>query len=675
MLLRFMNGKRTPAALQRMRAEDLLSAVFPAQTQCQDNRQNGDVPIPDHPLVFETLRDCLTEALDAPGLIAVLKSLESGALQFSAKDTPIPSVFSHQILNAMPYAFLDNAPLEERRARAVVLRRALPERAEDLGTLDPEAIRSVVEDAWPQPRDADELLDLISALVLLPASELRRLPDRAESWLAALEQQARVFRLERGGFRYWAAADNEAGARAVLEDDAAALSVVRGWMDVLGPATAAELAALLGLERAPVETALAALEGEGAVLRGAFRPQPQEVEFCNRRILARIHRATIVHLRREIEPVATSAFLRFLFSWQHLAADVQLDGEHGLLEIVELLQGFETAAAAWEAEILPARMRSYDPALLDSLCLGGDVAWGRWTRRETAAEVPARRPGISRTAALGLAMRQDVPFFLDPRLPEDETALSVPARDVLAYLRRKGASFFSEITGGTRHLGAEVEEALWQLAAAGYVTADSYAALRSLISGDAKRTESSLRRRRRPRAVREGRWSLLPEPSAPENLVELRARQYLLRYGVLCRELLARETSAPRWRDLLGTLRRLEARGEIRGGRFVAGASGEQFALPEAVDRLRSLRRGESRGRFMRVSACDPLNLVGIITPGARVAAMLGNRVIYRDGTPVAAVENGETRILGQVELSEQPSLQRLLDERPASAFQDPVSR
>ncbi|HEV8132124.1 MAG TPA: hypothetical protein VGQ81_12790 [Acidobacteriota bacterium] len=477
--------------------------------------------------------------------------------------------------------------------------------------------------------------------------------------------------------------------------------MIRGWVEVSGPFTATRLANTLGFEASDVRLALAQLEAEGIVLRGFFTGQREEEEFCDRRILARIHRATIAHLRREIEPVPASTFLRFLFSWQHLSSESQLDGDHGILEVVEQLQGFETAAATWENEILRSRIGNYDPSHLDNLCLAGDVVWGRWTRRESLAEVPSRRPGLTRTAVLGLGMRQDMEWLLaDRREPEagekegarkmralpgkdesalpgqDEEALSVAARDVLEFLRRRGASFFPEIMAGTRHLGSEVEEALWQLVAAGFVTADSFGALRSLVSGETRRSERSPRKRHH-RKTREGRWSLL-EPLTPQSeirnsqLGEQRARQYLRRYGVVFREMMSRETSAPPWRDLLGVLRRFEARGQIRGGRFVAGFIGEQFALPEAVEALRAMRRTSAQGQFLKVSACDPLNLVGILTPGPRVTAVSGNWVIYRDGVPVAAVDSGETRILSQVEDGERSVLERLLDERPASAF-DPA--
>jgi ATP-dependent Lhr-like helicase len=675
-LLRFVRGRKAPAALQRMRADDLLSAIFPAQTQCQDNRDAGDVPIPDHPLVFETLRDCLIDALDVDGLRKILERLERGEAEFIARDTPVPSVFSHQILNAMPYAFLDDAPLEERRARAVMLRRTLPEQAGDLGRLDPEAVRSAGEDAWPAVRDAEELHDMLLGLILFPESEIARLPQEAAQWMESLVRNGRALRLAGPGAACWAAAERVELLQTLPEMPQETLvAVVRGWVEVSGPVTGAGLARMLGLPTEGILAALAQLEGEGLVLRGRFTEPCGEPEFCDRRILARIHRATLVRLRREIEPVPAAQFLQFLLQWQHVASGWHLEGELGVLEIIEQLQGFEAAAAAWEAEILPARLSEYDPVYLDSLCLSGTAAWGRWARRNTQAEVPARRPGLTRSAPLGLAMRDDLPWLLDSS-PPDQDALSPGSREVLAFLRRRGASFFGEIISGTRLLAAEAEDALWQLVAAGLVTADSFAALRALVRGDARRARNYRRRQQYRRRVREGRWSLLDAGGVtPENRLELLARLYLRRYGVLLRELLYREPSAPLWRELLPVLRSLEGRGEIRGGRFVAGLAGEQFALPEAVDALRAVRRAETEGHFVRVSGCDPLNLVGILTPGPRIPALVDNRVIYRDGTPVVALEAGQTRILSQVGDSERAVLERLLDARPASAFERETAR
>jgi ATP-dependent Lhr-like helicase len=420
---------------------------------------------------------------------------------------------------------------------------------------------------------------------------------------------------------------------------------------------------VLGFPEREVYSALIQLEGEGQVLRGSFSETSAE-EFCDRRILARIHRATITHLRREIEPVSAEVFLRFLFAWQHVASETRLAGENGVMEVVDQLQGFETAAGAWEDEILRARVSDYRQDYLDDLCVGGEVVWGRWKRRTTQAEVPMHRPGLTRIASLGLGMREDLPWLLEDT-PAEETTLSVIAKDILHLLRLRGALFFSEIIAGTRHLPSEVEEALWQLVASGLVTADSFTALRSLISGETKRLERSRRRRRQPRRTREGRWSLLEiMGQVPGNRLELWMHQCVRRYGIFCRELLGREPSAPPWRELHGILRRAEAQGEIRGGRFIAGLNGEQFALPEAVDSLRIERRKEPHREFVRISACDPLNLAGILIPGPRIPAVLGSRILCRDGIPVAAVENGPIRILVPMEGEELSLAERLLDVR-----------
>ena len=669
-LLRFAGGRRVPPPIQRMRSNDLLALVFPEQSRFLDGGTFPGEPAPDHPLVFETLRDCFHEAMDLEGLRQVLRKIERGEIAFSGKDTPMPSVFAHQILNAMPYAFLDDAPLEERRARAVILRRALPENADDLGALNPEAIHSASEDAWPVVRDAEELHDALLGLVLFPESEIDRFPREASGWMDSLVRDGRAFRLEANGRVYWAGAGtgewSHAGGKLQLNatpENSLCLRTVRGWMESSGPLTVRGLAGMLGFPVEDTAAALAQLERDGQVLRGSF--SGVEEEFCDRRILARIHRATIAHLRREIEPVPPSIFLKHLLEWQHIADGAQLMGEQGVLEVVDQLQGFETAGAAWEDEILRKRVADYQPAFLDSLCLGGDVVWGRWRRRVTQADVPARRPGLTRIAPLGLGLREDLAWLLDP-MPADESALSVPARDVLDFLRRRGASFFAEIGPATRHLASEVEDALWQLVAAGLVAADSFAALRSLVTGETRRMEHSRRRRRQPRQTRAGRWSLLEAAGdGPGNRTDFWAQQFMRRYGVLCRELLVREASAPPWRELLAVLRRSEARGEIRGGRFIAGLNGEQFALPEALDALRALRRRESNGHYATVSACDPLNLVGILTPGPRIAAVLGSRIVYRDGVPVAASEGGQVRILAPVNAEERTLLDRLLDERP----------
>jgi ATP-dependent Lhr-like helicase len=662
-LLRWQNGRRVPPYLQRMRAEDLLVAVFPAQLACQDNMGAGPIEVPDHPLVRETLRDCLTEAMDIDGLRACLTALHEGKIRRVVRETPEPSVFAHEILNANPYAFLDDAPLEERRARAVTLRRGLPAAvADDVGRLDPEAISAVVEEAWPDLRSADELHDLLLDLGALPEGE-------AGAWTGYLDEliaAGRAACLKEGGRVFWVAAERRSLAATVwpgarLEPDVvepparrapawsdregALVEVVRARLGLVGPTTAPALAAALGVTPGEVDGALAAIEAEGGVLRGRFAPEEPLLQWCDRRLLARIHRRTLEGLRRLIEPVSPAVLVRFLLAWQHVNPGAQQHGRDGLGRVIERLQGFEAAASAWERELLASRVAGYQPAWLDELCLSGEVTWGRLGIHESARHAGRR---LSATVPVALLLRRDLAWLLDPR-PEpgsgggapDEAALpgkpSGPARDVLAHLSRAGASFVEEIAAGVRRLRIEVEEALCELVTAGLVTGDGFAGLRSLLHGE---------KRRRPRPGRPvparpspgtGRWARLAPPGAPpvDDIVEAKARQYIKRYGVVFRDLLQREPGVPAWRDLLRVYRRLEMRGDLRGGRIVGGFVGEQFAAPEALEALRAVRREQPSGQLVRVSAVDPLNLVGIVTPGPRVPAVLGHHVEYRDGVPV----------------------------------------
>ena len=697
-LLRHSGGKKVPAPLQRMRSDDLLAAVFPAQVQCQDNAGPGDIEPPDHPLVFETTRDCLNEAMDLEGLKNVLESIRSGAIEVFAKDTVQPSVFAHQILNAMPYAFLDDAPLEERRARAVSLRRALPEDARDLSALDPEAIRVETAYAWPAIRDADELHDALLTLRVAPLDELASRTETASQemlrgWLEELAQAGRALRIvQPDGAILWLAAEHAGLAVSVYPDatlegkvalaslagrqggdetdrETAVLHAVRGWAESSGPFTAAEFSGLLHLPQSDIQTAVAGLENEGLALRGNFRPGVAEEEFCDRRILARIHRATVGRLRREIEPVSQSSFMRFLFQWQHAATGWQTSGEGGLLDVIDKLQGFETAAAAWESELLGRRVSDYGPELLDRVCTGGDVVWGRLSRggniASTVGAVPRAAP-LTRASGITIALRESLDWLLDPA-PEGADNLKGAAAEILELLSTRGACFQGDLVARTRRLPSDVEEALWMLAANGLVTCDSVTPLRARVQGNKQRGRPDRNRSRRngsaasgsvssrisgsqpptsrrPRSQRQagaGRWSLLESFDSSADPLEAKAMQLLHRYGVVFPELMAREKMAPRWRELARTYRTLELRGEIRGGRFVSGFVGEQFALPDAVTALREAHRAPAAGAMEIVSACDPLNLVGIVTPGERVPSQPGNRVVFRDGVPVASLEKG----------------------------------
>ena len=676
-MLRHSGGRKVPAPLQRMRSDDLLAAIFPAQVQCQDNAPGEDIEPPDHPLVFETIRDCLTEAMDLEGHKEVLAAIEQGEIEVHARDTVQPSVFSHQILNAMPYAFLDDAPLEERRARAVTLRRALPEDARDLGQLDQYAIAEERANAWPRIRDMEELHDAFLSLGVIP--EQRALDGHGKTdsremaqWFSELVDAGRAFRLKlHDGWPAWAAAErvpyvlaaypsaNFTPAPVSLPDtvplmaqEDAVLFLVRGWIEASGPVSVQGMTRTLRLSESDVAYALAQLEVEGLVLRGSFTPGVNEEEFCDRRILARIHRGTLGRLRREIEPVSQASLLRFLFRWQHVDGGARATGEGGLLDVIEQIQGFETAAGALETEILPARIADYQSALLDRLCVGGEVVWGCLGRQmESANGAGANGTGrhpLTRTTPMTLALRESLNWLIDP--PPMEWNVNGAAGEVMEALGKRGACFLPDLVSATRRLPSDVEEALWLLAAMGRVTSDSMEPLRHRLNGSQNRnghrglSRADIRRRSRAPRQRQGysRWSLLEAVETDPDPNELLALQLLRRYGIIFPELLARESLAPRWRDMVRTLRRLEARGEIRGGRFVTGLVGEQYALPEAVGMLRETNKSALTGRMVVVSACDPLNLAGILTPGDKVPAVLGNRIVFRDGVPVASLEGGK---------------------------------
>ena len=679
-LLRFSNGKKVPPQIQRMKAEDLLAAVFPDAIACQDNMTaDRERRIPDHPLVQETLRDCLTEAMDVEGLTHVLRDIETGAIRCVAVDTPAPSPFSHEILNANPYAFLDDAPLEERRARAVELRRTLPvELAGEVGALDPSAIDEVVRESWPVVRDVDELHDALLSLVWLPGGEV----SGWQQFMTELKHSGRAAELTAidgaHGISGWVAAEHAADVARLLAgdgDERTLDAIVLGWMESIGPTTARELTARLHLPKGSLEAALVRLESQGQVLRGQFRPRGQDADFksqmandegratalewCHRRLLARIHRRTVGKLRKEIEPVATADFMRFLFQWQHIAPGSRQHGEAGLLEVVRQLAGFEAAASSWDSQLLRVRMGKYEPALLDRLCLSGAVSWGRLAPHPRLMDQTAREQGRRITptsvAPISLFPRDQGVWLLDALRddfgvgPDPYAALSVAARNIRRALEERGASFFADLVEATGHLPAEVEEGLWELVAAGLVTADGFDNLRALMDPRRRRAEGR-ERARRPRHAA-GRWSLLrtmktsvASSQGPAHshsaLAERVARQLLHRYGVVFRDLLAREVLVQSWRDLLVVYRRMELKGEVRGGRFVSGYVGEQFALTEAVEALRAIRKhpGSAAGVDIKLSACDPLNLSGVILPGPRIPAVPSNFIVFRDGLPVRTV-------------------------------------
>jgi ATP-dependent Lhr-like helicase len=681
-VLRFSGGRKVPPQIQRMRADDLLAAVFPDQAACQENIV-GDIRVPDHPLVNETIKDCLYEAMDLDGLKRLVDHMANGRIKTVAIDTPEPSPFSHEILNANPYAYLDDAPLEERRARAVQMRRTIGPDTTGVAALDPAAIAEVAAESWPTARDAEELHDALLTLIVLP-------PVREwESFFMTLRDSGRATVLTSAGASFWVAAERLASARLLYPDgimspeiadfdrtppsdhEGAVVEALRGWLESTGPQTQSGLALRFGLSANVLESALLQLEAEGQVLRGRFTDRAAstatEIEWCNRRVLARIHRLTLGRLRREIEPVSARDFMRFLYQWQHLKSGTQLHGPDGLLHVIKQLQGYEISAAAWEGDVLRRRTGKYTPELLDQLCISGEVVWGRLSPHPAFEEPDSagdrkrgsvRRVKPTRSAPVALFLRDDEQWLLEaangrqaPAVGDRSHGLSDGAKQVFESLQRRGASFLADVVKDTHQLTSVVEDALWELAAAGLVTADGFENLRALI--DPKRRLATARHHSRRARFVPGRWALLrsPAPATTSDglrteTIEAIARQLLLRWGVVFRDLLARETMTPPWRELLMTFRRMEAQGEIRGGRFVSGFVGEQFARPEAVELLREIRRDRHVGDAPQVAAADPLNLSGIITPGPRVSPLSGLFVpLWEDAEPEKLRE--ESLVLG----------------------------
>jgi ATP-dependent helicase Lhr and Lhr-like helicase len=682
---RFRGGKRHPAPLARMDAEDLIAVVFPDQIACAENLTR-EREVPDHPLVKQTIDDCLTDAMDIDGLIALLQAIERGNVRVVARDLPHPSPLSQEILNAKPYAFLDDAPLEERRTQAVMSRRWLdPLAASEFGRLDPEAIARVRAEAWPDAGNADELHD---ALLLLGFIEEREGKDaKWEPLLAELVRTRRATRTEIALGRYWVAAellpawlalhsnstlDPEIAppveyARREWSPETALIELVRARLQGLGPVSSAALAASFGVTPARMDAALLALEAEGFAMRGQFTGAPAQpndasavqapiIEWCERRLLARIHRYTVERLRAEIEPVTAADFLRFLFEWHGITTDTQPEGPQALATIVEQLEGYEAAAIAWEGDILPVRMHAYDPDWLDTLCRSGRTVWARLALPKTSS---GRATTPVRATPITLVMRKSLRTWqtIAPSSVVDGAQLSPRAQRIADYLAQHGASFFEEIAAGTNLLKSEAEDALRELVAVGRVNADGFSGLRTLLLPSEKRRSNARRRRGGWSDMDDaGRWTLLqratqtaPETATPD-IIEQIARSLLKRYGVVSRQLLTREPDwLPSWYELLKVYRRLEARGEIRGGRFVSGFAGEQYALADAVSALRAIRKKSPKQEWVSVSAADPLNLVGVLTPGNRVPAVASNRVLYRNGVPIAVQVGGEVNFIADV--------------------------
>jgi ATP-dependent Lhr-like helicase len=679
---RSRKGQRVPPHLQRMRADDLLSAVFPAQTACQENVV-GDIQVPDQPLVRQTVYDCLHEAADVEGLLAVLRDMESGKIELVPLDSREPSPFAHELLNGHLYSFLDDAPLEERRARAVSMRRSLStETLRDIARLDPDAIAQVRAEAWPLVRDADELHDVLLSQGLLPALE-------GEPWRAYFEELRSAGRATDvegiAGASFWTATERwplvqkiwpdacarpavsaPSGVRTDWSREEALVYLVRGRMEAVGPTTADSLAQTFGLTPSAIDVALATLEGQGTVLRGRFSPvtrsanssdagdnsQNGPLEWCDRRLLARIHGLTLEGLRRQIAPVPLEQFIRFLVDYQHAASRTRLQGRAALHALIEQLEGFEAPAGHWEKYLLPLRLESYNPDWIDGLTFHGRSAWGRLRPGRRYSDMPApelERNGspvsagkakpmkaLTRATPITLMLRDHVTWLLSQAEEDAAVQSSLGGNALAAYeaLVRHGALFPAQL-GSLLHLvPAQVDDVLGELAAAGLVTSDGYPGLRRLL-GMKVRLRARRSRNKGTATGTAGRWTLLRSgltpPIATDELTENWCQLLLRRYGVMFRDLLVNESSAPPWRELVRTYRRLESRGEIRGGRFVAGVAGEQYALPDAIAMLRSAADQPDQNPIV-LPATDPLNLTGRIGPGERVPALPGHWIVIANG-------------------------------------------
>jgi ATP-dependent Lhr-like helicase len=662
-LLRFSKGKRIAPQIQRTRSEDLMASVFPQAAACFETIV-GDIQIPDHPLVNEVMQDVLQEAMDLEGLREVLRQIENGGIRTIAVDTPVPSVFAHELVNANPYAFLDEAGLEERRARAVSLRGAIPPSVvERAGGLDPKAIETVREQCWPDLVNEHELHDLLFHLVAFPISQLREQSAQAWTlWYQELRHAGRASTVMCAGSPAWVATERLTMANAIWSAtdtgstesaiETAVDKVVRGWLQILGPVTANRLADLVAINAARIHQAFLGMEAQGLLLRGSFAgPAPTdeyEVEWCERRILKRIHDLTRSRLRKQVEAVSPDVFMRWLLSWQHLTPQSRLSGEQGLFQALLQLEGFEAPAIEWERSILPARVADYHPRWLDQLCLSGTLGWGRISPHPAwsvgAGAAPTRViPSNSTPITFYFRDSSDLITYILAQQGVEESklqlALSEAALGVRGYLEQRGACFSEDIERALSLTRSGALEALWELAAAGLAAADGFDQLRAMIDPVRK---SAMRNGDRKLRSTSGRWSLfdreiqnrsdeIGKARHADLALEAAAHTLLARYGVVFRDLLLRESNLPKWRDLVRMFRRLEDRGVVRGGRFVSGFSGEQFASPEALESLRTAKNAVSED-VIEVAGGDPMNLVGILVPGTRVAGTPGRSIQFRNG-------------------------------------------
>ncbi|MCX6128590.1 MAG: DEAD/DEAH box helicase, partial [Proteobacteria bacterium] len=666
-VLKMKAGKRVPPHLQRYQSNDLLTAVFPQQTQCFEHR-TGDLEIPDHPLVKQTLEDCLQEAMDCVRFEQVLGDMSVGNIKTLGRDTREPSPFCYELIHANPYAFLDDAPLEERRVRALTTRHRLePQVFKDLTALDPGALSKVISEAWPLIRDADELYDAIKQLLVWPITVQGT--NEFHNFLQILQKQRRIktFEIEHVVFSY--VPEQEPWVKALYpesfgpntsdmnQQQEALLRLLRGHLECLGPQTAEILQQRIKLRLAEIVAGLQGLESQGVLVSGQFTAGETAREWCERRLLQRMHRLTIEGLREQIRPVSIAAFLRFLSAHQRVQTNCRLQSQDSLLELVEQLQGLELPASVWENEILRSRVQGYLPRELDNLCLSGQLVWGRVTVQPPKGEATNRTRLLGRNTPLSFITRKGLAWIIPNERPIFTERLSAASRDLWQKLELRGALFFDELASLSKLLSSQLEDALSELMSMGHIAADSFALVRPLVNPD-RRARTQSQQQHNPRHIRYavdfrsgGRFSAFASNRLTlsyEEILEQWAWQLLKRYGVVFREVLQKESLAPAWSDLARVYRSLEARGLIRGGRFIEKVGGEQFALKETIDQLRACREAGDEKDILILAAADPLNWMGILTDDPKIAAQARHRVAMCAGRYLAYREGRDCHFIDQ---------------------------
>ncbi len=691
-VLRFRNGKKVPPPFQRNDSEDLLSVVFPDQLACQENIV-GPVEIPDHPLVNQTLMDCTHELMDLDGLESLLDKIESGQISVVCRDLSEPSPLAQEVLTAKPYAFLDDAPAEERRTLAVQSRRYLSSAdVTEYDMLDVEVIERLCKQAWPNPASTEQLHDALVSLGYMHASEVfpkteSRLDEFSENlWQSFFEQLVADKRATRlttsSGDELWVAAERlgevkllhpesqitpqiesaSIVSKTVVDGDEALVSLIRGRMEIVGPTTTSEVARTIDLPVGIVETALIRLESEGSVMKGKFRKGCEQSQWCERHFLSRIHKSTISGLRKQIKPINSEQYIRYLTRWLRLSDDSMGEGPDALGQVLELMEGYEATVGTWESELLPARIFGYTPELLDFLSASGSIVWTRLSVSHLSKanlddpKKPIRYGSSIKSIPLTFLQRNRLKNWnvLTGNRNQATPVLSGFAQQVQAALQEHGPMFYSELLEEIRQMPGHLEEGLVELFATGIATCDHYGGVRALlIPQDERRHRARFKHSFSSGVQVSGRWSLLfGATSKPAvNTTQLEANQYaaavlLRRYGVVFRALLAKEGRFfPAWSVLRTIYRQMEDRGEIRGGRFVGNVAGEQFALPEAIDVLRSVRNRESDGKSLTIHASDPLNMTGILESDQRISAHTATYLVYRDGQLITIAGSGGSRV------------------------------